>query len=76
MPATSLMVDPIDRRNAYVGPSTLGPSAGEGLFARQDLQVGSLVVNYGGTLKLRWMRKNGVCNEVSTQYSVLYIVLY
>jgi hypothetical protein len=34
--------DPYERRNVYVGPSTI-PGAGEGLFAKRDMEERELV---------------------------------
>ena len=43
LPRTSLQVDPLDRRNVFVGRSTLGKGAGEGLFARRAIPKDGLV---------------------------------
>ena len=43
LPRTSLQVDPLDRRNVFVGRSTLGRGAGEGLFARRAIPKDGLV---------------------------------
>ena len=64
MPKTSLLVDPLDRRNTYVAPTTLDiPGVGEGLFARRDLRRGNLIAGYGGTLVSNLEDQNGeFCN--------------
>ena len=40
-------VDPLDFENTFVGPSKI---AGEGLFAKKTLSMGSVIANYAGIL--------------------------
>ena len=62
-----LLPDPYEQHTVYVAPSTLGPQAGEGLFARIDLPAGVCVSFYNGvkqteaeTERRHW-RYNGNC---------------
>ena len=43
-----LLPDPYEQHTVYVAPSSLGPQAGEGLFARVDLPAGVCVSFYNG----------------------------
>ena len=62
-----LLPDPYEQHTVYVAPSSLGPQAGEGLFARVDLPAGVCVSFYNGvkqaeaeTERRHW-RHNGNC---------------
>ena len=62
-----LLPDPYEHHTVYVAPSSLGPQAGEGLFARVDLPAGVCVSFYNGlkqteaeTERRHW-RFNGNC---------------
>lgn len=46
----SNVTNDVDRENVYISPSTLGPNAGLGLFAKKQFKVNDYICSYLGTI--------------------------
>ena len=62
-----LLRDPFEHKRVYVAKSRVSPLAGEGLFAKQDLEAGSLVALFNG---FRIRQADGTAQAKFSDYKI------